>query len=78
VLRFRDSRRFAFRRAWLRQHSGGTLFNGKAFQPSGREVRCGFPIWKVAAESPQSRGAYAEALAGIGKALESHEELETR
>jgi len=38
---------FAFRRAWFRQHSGGTLFNGKAFQPIGRE-RCdgGFSFWK--------------------------------
>src|SRR5207247_8948641 len=45
--------------------SGGTLFNGKAFQPIGTGALRWrlFDFGKVAGEVAQSRGAYAEALA---------------
>src|SRR5260370_37445413 len=50
--------------------NGGTLFNGKAFQPIGTGALRWrlFDFGKVAAEVAQSRGAYAEALAGYRQA----------
>src|SRR5260370_38505625 len=57
--------------------NGGTLFNGKAFQPIGTgALRCRpFDFGKVDAEVAQSRGAYAEALAGYRQAaLRSQED----
>src|SRR5215469_13261973 len=59
--------------------SGGTLFNGKAFQPIGTGALRWrlFDFGKVAAEVAQSRGAYAEALAGYRQAaLRATEDVE--
>src|SRR5207244_7985156 len=59
--------------------SGGTLFNGKAFQPIGTGALRWrlFDFGKVAAEVAQSRGAYAEALAGYRQAaLRAAEDVE--
>jgi NodT family efflux transporter outer membrane factor (OMF) lipoprotein len=59
--------------------NGGTLFNGKAFQPIGTEALRWrlFDFGKVAAEVAQSRGAYAEALAGYRQAaLRATEDVE--
>ena len=59
--------------------SGGTLFNGKAFQPIGTGALRWrlFDFGKVAAEVAQSRGAYAEALAEYRQAaLRATEDVE--
>src|SRR6266852_183602 len=59
--------------------NGGTLFNGKAFQPIGTGALRWrlFDFGKVAAEVAQSRGAYAEALAGYRQAaLRATEDVE--
>jgi hydrophobe/amphiphile efflux-1 (HAE1) family protein/NodT family efflux transporter outer membrane factor (OMF) lipoprotein len=59
--------------------NGGTLFNGKAFQPigaGGLRWRL-FDFGRVAAEVAQSRGAYAEALAEYRQAaLRATEDIE--
>jgi outer membrane protein TolC len=57
----------------------GTLFNGKAFQPIGAGALrwCLFDFGKVEAEVAQSRGVYAEALAGYRQAaLRATEDIE--
>jgi len=59
--------------------NGGTLFNGKAFQPIGTGALRWrlFDFGKVQAEVAQSRGAYAEALAGYRQAaLRATEDVE--
>jgi hydrophobe/amphiphile efflux-1 (HAE1) family protein/NodT family efflux transporter outer membrane factor (OMF) lipoprotein len=59
--------------------NGGTLFNGKAFQPIGTGALRWrlFDFGKVAAEVALSRGAYAEALAGYRQAaLRATEDVE--
>jgi NodT family efflux transporter outer membrane factor (OMF) lipoprotein len=59
--------------------NGGTLFNGKAFQPIGAGALRWrlFDFGKVAAEVAQSRGAYAEALAEYHQAaLRATEDIE--
>src|SRR5207247_8889277 len=59
--------------------NGGTLFNGKAFQPIGTGALRWrlFDFGKVAAEVVQSRGAYAEALARYRQAaLRATEDVE--
>lgn len=59
--------------------NGGTLFNGKAFQPIGTGALRWrlFDFGKVEAEVAQSRGAYAEALAGYRQAaLRATEDIE--
>jgi NodT family efflux transporter outer membrane factor (OMF) lipoprotein len=59
--------------------NGGTLFNGKAFQPIGAGALRWrlFDFGKVAAEVAQSRGAYAEALAEYRQvALRATEDIE--
>src|SRR5262250_1028754 len=59
--------------------NGGTLFNGKAFQPIGAGALRWrlFDFGKVAAEVAQSRGAYAEALAEYREAaLRATEDIE--
>src|SRR2546422_9735557 len=63
----------------LFRSSGGTLFNGKAFEPIGTGALRWrlFDFGKVAAEVAQSRGAYAEALAGYRQAaLRATEDVE--
>ena len=59
--------------------NGGTLFNGKAFQPIGTGALRWrlFDFGRVAAEVAQSRGAYGEALAGYRQAaLRATEDVE--
>jgi NodT family efflux transporter outer membrane factor (OMF) lipoprotein len=59
--------------------NGGTLFNGKAFQPIGTGALRWrlFDFGKVEAEVAQSRGAYAEALAEYRQAaLRATEDIE--
>jgi NodT family efflux transporter outer membrane factor (OMF) lipoprotein len=59
--------------------NGGTLFNGKAFQPIGTGALRWrlFDFGRVAAEVAQSRGAYAEALAAYRQAaLRASEDVE--
>jgi outer membrane protein TolC len=59
--------------------NGGTLFNGTAFQPVGTGALRWrlFDFGKVKAEIAQSRGAYAEALAGDRQAaLKATEDIE--
>jgi len=59
--------------------NGGTLFNGKAFQPIGTGALRWrlFDFGKVEAEVTQSRGAYAEALAEYRQAaLRATEDIE--
>jgi len=59
--------------------NGGTLFNGKAFQPIGTGALRWrlFDFGRVEAEVAQSRGAYAEALAGYRQAaLRATEDIE--
>ena len=59
--------------------NGGTLLNGKAFQAIGTGALRWrlFDFGKVAAEVAQSRGAYAEALAGYRQsALRATEDVE--
>jgi len=52
----------------FRRLTGALFFNGKAFSPSGRSAAmAAFRFWKGAIDVAQSRGAYAEALPGIGK-----------
>jgi outer membrane protein TolC len=59
--------------------NGGTLFNGRAFQPVGTGALRWrlFDFGKVKAEIAQSRGAYAEALAAYRQAaLKATEDIE--
>jgi hydrophobe/amphiphile efflux-1 (HAE1) family protein/NodT family efflux transporter outer membrane factor (OMF) lipoprotein len=59
--------------------NGGTLFNGKAFQPIGTGALRWrlFDFGKIEAEVAQSRGAYAEALAEYRQAaLRATEDIE--
>jgi hydrophobe/amphiphile efflux-1 (HAE1) family protein/NodT family efflux transporter outer membrane factor (OMF) lipoprotein len=59
--------------------NGGTLFNGKAFQPIGTGALRWrlFDFGRVAAEVAQSRGTYAEALAEYRQtALRATEDIE--
>ena len=81
VLRFRTTtRRFRFPAHLVSTAPAEALFsNGKAFQPIGTGALRWrlFDFGKVAAEVAQSRGVYAEALAGYGQAaLRATEDVE--